>query len=405
MANFRYNATDAEGRWVSGEAEGVTFAEVEARLAAEGLRVESMIEAEKGAGADGPAGPGEWVELAEQLESLTRSGLPLPSGLRAAGQEMISPRLRATFLGLADRLETGANLGAALRSNRQIPAPIQGLVVAGARSGRLADLLGEYVRAANIGAELRRLFWSTLVYPLVALTLVLGLVYGVCIVSTRLIEWSRDGLNLAQAVAGPRGGRDRLGVLIVVARFISDHGLEVAIGLALVPIAAWATLRFAMSASRARRVVCSAPVVGPILRFASLAEFCHLLAMLIEAETPLPKAIELAGQGVGDADVAEASARMGQAIEEGQPLSDALRLWTSVPAGLGQLFAWSEARRGLPDSLHLAGDMFEARARAQSTFAAGILATLIMLMVVWWIGFAVAVLFLPMLSTISALSG
>jgi type II secretory pathway component PulF len=130
--------------------------------------------------------------------------------------------------------------------------------------------------------------------------------------------------------------------------------------------------------------------------------------MLLEAETPLPEAFELAGRGVGDADVAEACDRMARAVSVGQPLSTAFLLWDSIPAGLGQLFRWSQGHRSLPEALRLAGDMFEARARTQSVFAANVLNTFLALFILWWVGFAVATLYLPltsMLRVLSALSG
>lgn len=96
MPNFRYNATDALGKWVSGEIQGPGREEVEARLRGDGLRVESLSEAEvEHRGRSLTTSEREMVELFEQLASLTRSGLPLPSGLRAVGEEMISTKLRA----------------------------------------------------------------------------------------------------------------------------------------------------------------------------------------------------------------------------------------------------------------------------------------------------------------------
>jgi type II secretory pathway component PulF len=144
--------------------------------------------------------------------------------------------------------------------------------------------------------------------------------------------------------------------------------------------------------------------VGPILRFIALTEFCRLLAMLIEAETPLPEAFELAGRGVGDADVAEACDRMAVAVSGGMPLSRAVLLWDSIPAGLGQLFRWAQGQRSLPEALRMAADMFEARARSQSAFAANVLNTFLALLILWWVGFALATLYLPLTSMLRVLS-
>ena len=161
-----------------------------------------------------------------------------------------------------------------------------------------------------------------------------------------------------------------------------------AIGAVVVPLLAWVMYRFLLGPAARRRLLCAIPVIGPVLRFTSLTEFCHLLAMLLEADTPLPLAFELAGSSVRDPDVAEACVRMGRAVEGGEPLSSAMGRWASMPAGLGQLFRWSEDRRNLPEALHLAGDMFESRARSQSNFASGVLGTFLLLLILWWVGFA-----------------
>ena len=402
MPKYLYKATDPGGKWVTGEIEGTTREEAEARLLTEGFALQSLTEAEPHHSPRKSSGSRQdLVDLIEQLSSLTRSGLPLPSGLRAAGREVTSSSLRSTFFELADSIESGAKLDEALASSgRRFPEHLRGLILAGARSDRLADLLGEYVRGVNLGSELRRLFWSTLAYPVFALAVVMGLVGFVCSLSIKAVETligsiTDFGLDPPNAVMA----------LITLAKIINEHGLQVVIGLWSIPIILWVTVRFTMGPARRRRLLCSIPVIGPILRYTSLTEFCHLLAMLIEADLPLPLAFEMAGASVRDAEVAEACGRLGRAVEGGDSLSTAMRLWDSIPAGLGQLFRWSEDRRNLPEALHLAGDMFESRARSQSSFAGSVLATFVLLLILWWIGFAIATLYLPLITMIGRLSG
>ena len=228
----------------------------------------------------------------------------------------------------------------------------------------------------------------------------MGLVGFVCTISSKAIDMLV--LNF------PDFGQTRPGqveALTLMARFVTEHGLEFGIGLASILVVVGLTLRFLVEPARRRQILCGIPVVGPILRFSSLTEFCHLLAMLIEADLPLPLAFELAGQSVRDAEVAEACDRMKRAVEGGEPLSGAVLLWKSIPAGLGQLFYWSEGHRNLPESLHLAGDMFESRARSQSSFASSVLATILLLLILWWIGFAIATLYVPLITMIGRLSG
>ncbi len=414
MPTFRYTASDAQGVWRTGEAEGAGRAEVEARFRADGWIVESLREADAEpvevveATVGGALTRREVAELVGQLEALTRSGLPLPSGLRAAGEELDSPRLRAVFLDLAARVEAGQGLDQALGSAAvRYPPHVRGLIVAGGRSGRLAEVLGEYVRAANTGEDLRRRFWRVVAYPLFALVVMTMISLFVCHLAVILLDELEDDLSVYRSFWSKNSPRANTGGsgLMLLARFIDHRGLGVLLLGMLAGGAAWLATRWALGPARYRGLLGSIPVFGPLLRFSALAEFCHLLSMLLEAEVPLPEALTMAGSGVRDAELAQTCARMGRLVAAGHPLSRAVVAWPKVPAGLGELFGWSETARNLPGALRMAGDMFDARARSQAAFSGNVVATLLTLLILWWVGFALAVIYLPLINTISRLSG
>jgi len=407
MPSYRYSATNPAGKYVTGQLRGEGRAEVEARLKADGFDVDAISEIEEG----DAAGPrelsrAEVADLIGQLAALTRSGLPLPSGLRAAGEELASASLRSTFRDLADRIEAGEGLDDALAAgSTRFPAHIRGLILAGARSGRLADFLGEYVRKANLGAELRRRFWATLAYPLLTLVVVVVLVVFICHLSTVAVDSMFGDISGITLFGRSRRMSPQIEFLRIMARLISANWAYALLGGIAAVGVVLASARFGLGPVGRRRLACGMPVFGPLLRFSALTEFSHLLAMLIEAETPLPLALELAGGAVRDAELADSCRRMGRSVASGNPLSEAVRLWPGIPAGLGQLFRWSEGHRSLPESLHLAGEMFEARTRSQATYAANVSTTLLLLLILWWVGFAVASLYLPLITAIQWLSG
>jgi type II secretory pathway component PulF len=397
MPKYRYNATNSAGKWVSGEVDAPTHDDAVAQLRSTDLTVESLIEADDKQGS-AQLSRSDLIELVGQLESLTRAGVPLPSGLRAAANEIISPALRSTFRDLANKMESGLKLEDALTSSGgRFPPELRGLILAGARSGKLTEFLSEFVRGANLGTELRRMFWTTLSYPAITLLVMLVMIRFICLIAVQ------SAANVFKDFGIDMPGSTRM--LIGLSEVISDHGGELALGMIVVPLLIWGAFRLFNGPADRRRILCGIPLIGPILRYCSLTEFCHRLAMLLEAELPLPLAFELAGSSVGDAEVAEACHEMGQAVAGGQPLWQAVRLWDAIPAGLGELFQWSENQRSLSEALHLAGDMFEARARSQSSFTRTFLSTVLFFLIIWWVGFAVAALYLPMISLISRLSG
>ena len=120
--------------------------------------------------------PQEATEFAAQVAELTKAALPLGAGLRALADEFPGRRLPRVLLNMADRLDAGDDLLCVLESQgKSLPGHLRGLMLAGVRSGRLAEVLEEYVDLQHSQSELRRRVWITLAYPFVLLLFITGL--------------------------------------------------------------------------------------------------------------------------------------------------------------------------------------------------------------------------------------
>ena len=398
---FQFTATDEHGRPQSGLVAAAGRARAADQLQARGWTVLSLDPAIDGAAAGrGPLSERDALGLLEELQTLTRAGLPLPAGLRAAAAELESAPLRAALLGLARHLDLGLGLDAALLAvANRFPAHLQALVAAGSRTGRLGDVLAEVVQGSNLGHELRRRLWTALAYPLAVLLVILGLTGFICRISSQTGErfaaiFKDFGINVPFSVT----------MIFGLTNFFATNDLWFLLGAIVVGLASWIVWGVLVSPVARRRFTESLPLVGPMARFVALAEFCHLAALLIESRMPLPEAVRLAGASVGDPALAADVERVAAAVALGEPLSTSLQAWPRLPAGLGQLLAWGEGQQDLAGSLRFAGDMFESRAEAQGTFARQVLGASLLLLIVWWIGFAIASIYLPITQSIQLLS-
>jgi hypothetical protein len=72
--------------------------------------------------------------------------------------------------------------------------------------------------------------------------------------------------------------------------------------------------------------------------------------------------------------------------------------------GLAGLVRWAENQKSLPEVLHVAGSMFEVRARSHAAFAGTVLNFLCVLLVIS-IVLVIPALILPLITLISRLSG
>jgi general secretion pathway protein F len=190
---------------------------------------------------------------------------------------------------------------------------------------------------------------------------------------------------------------------VLISRFVSRVWVPAAIvGGTL--LAAWLGARIVLPASLRRGLAGRLPLVGTVWRATSLAEFCHLLALLVESDLPLPEALRLTGEGVQDSDIDASCQAMAGQVEKGRSLSQAMEQRRIFPVGLPRLVRWAETRKSLPEVLHMAGAMFESRARSYSTFVGTVL-NVICVLLVFVMVLVVPALFMPLLTIIARLSG
>jgi type II secretory pathway component PulF len=338
----------------------------------------------------------EAAQLSHQIAGLTSSGLPLAQGLLALGEELPQGRLRHSVTELARTLEGGVPLEQAVQQHADRIAPhLRGLVIAGVRSGRLGDLLNRFAAYTAIGTELNRRLWLGLIYPVVTGGTAVVIFILVCGLLIGQFEAIFADFNL------PLPALTR--VLFRFAGLVNSAIGPILFGGAVLA-AGWLAARVLLKRSIRRSLAGRLPLVGTVWRSTSLAEFCHLLALLLESDLPLPEALQLTGQGVQDADIDSACRRMTREVEAGRSLSQAMAGRWYFPLGLARLLSWAEGQKSLAEVLHIAGSMFEARARSYSSFVGALLSVLCVLPVLAVI-MIVPALFVPLIVLINSLSG
>jgi len=331
MPKYRYQTTDAQGKPVSGEVEAIAVDEARRKLADKGLDAEGARLTEIAETAEPVVGAGrlsaeEAVEVGSQLAELAQSGLPLGPGLRAMAEEvrllMRGQRRRLVWLGLltvglgalvllpfylastsrrrrvaralerlANQLDAGTSLEDGLESQgRRFPRHVRGVILAGIRTGRLAEALEEFVAVEGDRIELRRQVWLALAYPCVLLLTLAAL------------------FLLAFAFLVPEFGKiftefdAELPAATKVLLWQAGPGFWVVVGMPLLAVAALVCLAFSPGAVWLRRAFYAVPLVGPVWRWAGLCNFSRLMALLVGQKVTLPHALRLTATGLREAD-------------------------------------------------------------------------------------------------------
>ena len=320
------------------------------------------------------------------MAELTKAGLPLGAGLRALADELPGRRLPRVLRRLADRLDAGDDLLAALESQgRSLPEHLRGLMLAGVRSGRLAEVLEEYVDLQHSQSELRRRVWLALAYPFILLLLMTALaaLASVYVVDefAKIFKDFETGLPMMTLLA-INGSRPMTWF------FVGLVGMSVAIPLLLwlAPAAGWVW-----------PVLYRLPMVGPLLRWSHLAQFSRLMGLLLEQEVSLPDALRVTAAGLRNANLARGCRRVADDVEKGRPLDEGLAARRQFPASLIPMIQWGQRAPALPDAFRAAAEMFEGRVRSHGTLLETMLLPIMFLAILIFVGFFVVAMFLPLI--------
>lgn len=395
---FRYTATDQQGRQTSGEMEAAGAQDVTARLEAEGLRVDSVepLAPQEAAGGRPESLSGkDFQELSGHISDITQGELPLGPGLMALAEEMPKGRIRSGVISMVRQLDSGADLETVLQS-QGAPADLRALVRAGVRSGQVGEVLAQYVTHARSVGILRRRALLGSAYPAVLLTA--GAVLLVAIMVCIIPQFKKIFYDFGTELPGITM------LLITISNLLVNWGIWILVIGIPVCIGAWFLMKWLLGDVLYRRLVCHIPFVGPMLRFCELARFSNLFALLIENEVPMPEALRVAGEAVADAEIRDACRNLALDVESGQPLSRAAHALTGFPASFVHALTREEHRQALPETMHALADMFEGRARIQTSFVGTIFEPLIVVFLGCTIGFMVIALFLPLIRLLNDLS-
>jgi type II secretory pathway component PulF len=335
----------------------------------------------------------EASDLGAVLSSLVQSGYPLEAGLDAAARELPRGKLARSLTAVSRQMRQGRGLDEAIAAQGQkLPEHVRALVAAGLRTLRLGQVLEEFVAIQRRTAEIRRTVYVSLAYPTVLLVLVVAVftLFGVAVVP--VLTQVVDDFDMEL----PRQTQLLIGM--------SHSGLWVLAANLTVVICGWLLAWLSSEVAEIRSMMHAIPLLGPISRWASLAQFSRLMALLLESELPLPAALKLAGRGSQDADLAVACLAASRRVDGGQALCQALAGLPQFPKSLGPIVAWGQQAGALPDALRTAAEMFEGRLQAQLVLLRTVVPPFAFLAVLWVVLFLISSFVLPLITLIEKLS-
>jgi type IV pilus assembly protein PilC len=402
MAEFVLKYADASGAIHNQVAEGATEQEIRDRLSQQGYLVYS-IKPKGGLAAGLTGGRGKKLNLEkflifnQQFVTLIKAGLPILKGLDLLADRLVDPKLAPYVNAVREEVRHGSLLSDAFARQGIFPAVYVTSVLAGEKSGALAEVLDRFITYQRTALAIRKKVIVSLIYPSFLVVLVVGLIiFLVTYVVPNFAElYGNMSANLPQMtqLLIAVGTTARTYILGVV-------GVIVAMAVAFRIWARRESARLAID-----RVKLRMPVFGDIWVKYQVAQFSRVLSTLLQGGIPLVQALGTASESLGTPLLKQALEKAVRMVREGQTLSSSLSATGIFPALSIDMVEVGESTGALPSMLNSVADFYEDDVSTRMTAALSMIEPAIMIFMGIFVAFVLIALYLPIFSLADTFGG
>lgn len=404
MAEFVLKYADARGQIKQQVAEAATEKELREKFSQQGFLIYSI----KPVGAAAALGIGQgskrkkldlekFLIFNQQFVTLVKAGLPILKSLDLLADRLTDPKLGRYVTAVRDEVRNGTLLSEAFARQGVFPPIYITSVMAGEKSGSLAEVLDRYIAYTKLALAVRKKVLVSLIYPTILISLVIVLVvFLVTYVVPNFAELYRTmGANLPKMTL----------ILIAIGTTARSYILLGVAILAAIVGGIYLYTKTDNGQIQADRVKLRAPLVGEIWIKYQIAQFSRVLGTLLVGGIPLVQALETAGDSLGSKLLKQTIGKVRQSVREGQALSASLKATGVVPPLAIDMMEVGESTGALPSMLTSVAEFYEDDVNTRMTAILSLIEPVIMLSMGVFVAFVLISLYLPIFSLADTMRG
>ena len=333
MPLFAYTAVDAQGKTHQGTLEAnnasdaaaavkkkgqfpTNIAETTAEASGRGKKKGFSFNLSLGGGGGTGKVPAKVLTIfTRQLSTLISAGLPLLRSLRTLGKQEKNPNLKKIMAGLAESVEGGTTFSEALSQHPKAFNKLYvNMVKAGELGGVLEVVLTRLAEFAEKSQRIKGKVTSAMVYPLVVLTIAVGIVTFLMLFIVPKFE------AIFKDMLGGRPLPFITQAVMDLSRFIQGNFILIAVAITVFVFA----LRFAMRlpgvAATLDTYTLKIPLFGDMLTKTSVARFSRTLGTLVSSGVPILQALQITRDTAGNLRVSKSVESIHDNVKEGESM-------------------------------------------------------------------------------------
>ena len=330
------------------------------------------------------------IQLARQLASLLKGGVPLFQALTIIANQLEGAREKEIVGYLRDQVKGGTPLSEALKAYPEI---FDNLFVysvsAGEKTGALDSILKYQADLLESRANVKAKIKAALVYPAIMCVVGTGVLLFLIGYVVPMVTKIFDRMN--QQLPMPTQ------VLMAITNFVNSYLFIFAISLGL---AIFAFSRWVKSNRKGRQFwdgfVLRSPMFGSLYRMVLISRFAKIMGTLLKSGVHMLQSLVVVSSTMKNSIVSDAVMNMSRMVERGADLSIALRETPIFPSYVADMVSVGESSGNLEEMLASVSEYYETNANQKIAAFTSMVEPLIIVILGAVIAFILVSIMLPL---------
>jgi type IV pilus assembly protein PilC len=336
----------------------------------------------------------DFVVFNQEFIALIKSGLTILQSLDILIRRRKKSYLRDMLEAVRSKIYSGASLSEAFRLQGDIiPKIYISSLISGERSGNLVGVLNHYIRYIQTLAAVRKKVISAIIYPIILITLSIGLVtlllsYVIPRFSDFYADFNAQLPILTQA-------------LLSISLFIKNNFilLIAILTLELIGLSLWKkTINGRLFIDRLKLKL---PFMGQVAHKYALTQFIRSLATMLEGGIPLVPSFMVASESIGNYYFSHHLSGVLDRIKEGQSLHESLEETKLIPHMALEMVQVGESTGSLVEMLNNVADFYDQDIDHRITRLLSIMEPVLLIVMALIVASMLLSMYLPLFTIVS----
>ena len=384
---YLWEGVDRNNRQVRGESRAPSETVVTSNLRRQGVRVIKIKRQSFRGGRS--VGEKDITFFTRQLATMLKAGVPLLQSFEIIARGHSNPRFSRLMMDIKAKIETGSSMSQAFRQHpKHFDALYCNLVAAGETSGMLDAILDRIATYKEKILAIKGKIKSALFYPISVVTVAIVVVWVIMVwvVPSFKKVFSSFGADLPAPTL----------IVMAISEFVVKWWWLGAIIVAAIVVG----FLFMLKRSAAFRLgfdraILRVPIIGPILRKATIARWTRTLQTMFAAGVPLVESLDAVAGAAGNAVYAAGTKRIQTEVSTGTSLTNAMGNTNLFPTMVLQMTQIGEESGSLDNMLGKIAEYFEREVDDAVTALSSLLEPIIIVFLGVVIGGLVVAMYLP----------